>query len=39
MNERMLKIIARKFCFLGDKSKEESKEEKLPQLWNGEEIF
>lgn len=24
---------------LGDKSKEESKEEELPQLWNGKEVF
>lgn len=27
------------FLYLGDKSKEESEEEELPQLWNGKEVF
>lgn len=32
--------MSKKNCFLlGDKSKEETKEEKLPELWNGEKIF
>lgn len=41
MNEEIrFKIMSKKNCFLlGDKSKEETKEEKLPELWNGEKIF